>query len=103
MRRALLLSLILLASCGRAPAIRSVAIRDTLPGGVVRVNNPTPSGWQDTLETALVELQRIQPPDGDPAELGDVMDVAMDPEGRLYVAEQGPVRVVQFGPEDRKS
>ncbi|HET7041266.1 MAG TPA: hypothetical protein VFI13_04580 [Gemmatimonadales bacterium] len=98
MRRGLLPLLFLAAACGR-PRGGVAAFIDTLPGGVIRVQNHGPSGWQDTAQITFTEVQRIQPADGAPGELGNIMDVVMDRAGRIYVAEQGPTRIDRFGPD----
>lgn len=100
MRRRFLPILLLAAACGHAPKLAKAVI-DTLPGGVIRVQNPGPTGWADSAHITFTELQRIQPPDGAPGELGDVMDLAMDPNGTVYITEQGPVRIDRYGPDGR--
>ena len=100
MRPSLLLSLALLAGCHRTPA---VAVRiDTLPGGIRHVMNLAPSGWRDSSHIRFTEIERIQPPEGSPDELGDIADLAMDPTGQLFIAERGPARIVRYSPEGNR-
>lgn len=86
--------LLVLGACSHTPT--SHAIIDTLPGGVIRVQNPAPSGWADTAHIRFTEIQRIQPPDGSPDELGDIWDMTLAPDGRIFATEVGPLRVVEF-------
>lgn len=68
---------------GAAPRVATTRI-DTLPNGVVRVDNVAPSAWSDTSGWRLVEERTIAPADGDPGELGRPDGLAMEI-GRAHV------------------
>lgn len=89
-----------LAGCGpKAPTVH--ALIDTLPGGIVRVQNPAPSGWTDTMHVTFTEIGRIQPAEGEPGELGDVRDLVVDDAGNLIITQDGPVRIDRYAPDGR--
>jgi len=94
MKRHLPLLLLLVACAPKAPKI--LAVVDTLPGGVKRVSNPAPSGWTDTNQIVFTEIQRIQPADGEPGELGDIWGMAVDDAGGIWISEPGPTRIDRF-------
>jgi hypothetical protein len=97
MKRLLLLTA-LTAACGpKAPTVRAVI--DTLPGGIVRVQNPAPSGWADTAHITFTEIARIQPADGEAGELGDIWGMVVDDEGGVWVSQPGPTRIGRFAPD----
>jgi hypothetical protein len=74
---------------------------DTLPGGVVRVQNPRPSGWTDSAGITFTEIQRIQPAEGSTEELSDVWDMVVAPDGRVFASQIAPIRVAEFGVDGR--
>jgi len=105
---ALALAAALATGCG-APLEAPLATPDidTLPGGVVHVRNSGPSAWRDTGGWRLVLDLVIQPPEGDPFEIhrgyrfqGSNL-VAVDHEGRIYLADGPPAIVLVFGPDGR--
>jgi len=90
----------LTAGCGpTAPTVHAVI--DTLPGGILRVRNPAPSGWSDTNRITFTEIGRIQPGDGEPGELGDIRDMVVGDDGSIYVAVEGPTRIDHFAADGR--
>lgn len=95
MKRLLPFVLLLAACAPKAPKV--LAVVDTLPGGILRVQNPAPSGWTDTNQIVFTEVQRIQPADGEPGELGDIMDMVVADDGSIFVTVNGPTRIDHFG------
>ncbi len=96
----LLLVVLALAAC-KPGAPKVLAVVDTLPGGVLRVRNPAPSGWSDTNHITFTEIQRIQPGDGEPGELGDIRDLVVGDDGSIFVAVEGPTRIDHFGADGK--
>jgi len=96
-----LVALFLAVSACAPDAPKVVAIVDTLPGGVIRVQNPAPSGWTDTDHITFTEIVRIQPGEGEPGDLGDISDMVVDDAGNIIIAQNGPVRVDRFAPDGR--
>ncbi|MBA2292448.1 MAG: hypothetical protein H0W15_08335 [Gemmatimonadales bacterium] len=86
------------ASDGTKAALNAPTI-DTLPGGVVRVNNTGPSMWDDTTSFRLVEDAVIAPPEGSPGELSDINAVVADARGIVYVFQQKPALIRVYGPD----
>lgn len=78
-----------LAACGGGG--ERAAVVDTLPGGIERVLSAAPaeSGW------ALVETGRLGG-DADPEALSDPRSIALDGEGRLYLADGNPITIRVF-------
>lgn len=70
---------------------------DTLPGGVLEVENAGPSAWTDTNGWKLVEVLRLGGAAGTGSgELIRPQDVTMDAAGRVYVAEADPPVIKQY-------
>ena len=92
----------MLLACGdRGPQL-AVPVITTLPNGVVEVRNSGPSGWADTTGWKLVELYRVGGADAEglgAEELVDPQSVALDAAGGIYVADQKPAVIKQFGPD----
>lgn len=96
-----LLLLPLAAACGgRADrAALATPIIDTLPGGILRVNNPGPTAWaDDTSGWRLVEDLAITGTGDTVAELSDPSGLAVDDGGRIYVSD-GVVKL--FAPDGK--
>lgn len=92
-------------ACAAPEAPLATPAFDTLPGGVVTVHNSGPSAWRGADERRLVLDLVIQPPEGDPFEIqrgyrfpGQNL-VAVDQEGRIYLADGPPAVVLVFGPD----
>ncbi|HUE96169.1 MAG TPA: 6-bladed beta-propeller, partial [Longimicrobiaceae bacterium] len=80
-----------LAACGTGggEAARPAAEIDTLPNGAVRVRNPETGVWAEGEEWRLVEELRIGSAMGaGPDAFGDVIDIEVDPLGRIYVLDE---------------
>lgn len=86
-----------LASCGKdkAPALAAPAI-DTLPGGTIAVHNTGPSAWADTNGWRIVETGRLVAVDSGEAGMVNPRAVAVDPGGRLFVVDGGPLVIKVF-------
>lgn len=95
------LALIALAACGERGGTLAVPEVSTLPNGVVEVKNSGPSAWADTAGWKLVELYRVGGAAAEgtgPAELVNPRSVALEPAGGIYVSDQRPAVIKQFGP-----
>ena len=94
------LSLLLIAACSGEKAPVPTARVDTLPGGIVRTMSDAPIGWNDSTSAwKLVLLHEIQPPEGDPGELFEPQDLAMNDRGELFVKDQKPAVIKVFDAE----
>lgn len=103
-RTAALAAFALLAACGDPGPGLATALRDTLPGGIVRVTSPGPTAWADSADPRawrLVEAGRITGEPETPSELVSPAAVAVDEAGRVYVADQKPAVIKVFGPDNR--
>lgn len=91
----LLLALVLIGCGASSPDTRTTvaAVVDTLADGTVRVLSTTPA---EAGQWALVEERRIAGPE---VEVGMVRDLALHPDGSLYVSDLDPVTVHVFGPD----
>ncbi len=90
------------AACTReAGTPLGVAQRDTLPGGVVVVHSPAPTGWHDTLGWRLVPDGRVGGGLDEPGELVNPQSLALDDAGNLYVSDQQPSIIKMFAPDGR--
>ena len=86
-----------LAACSAEKPARAVARIDTLPGGIVRTISDVPVGWSDSTSAwKLVLLHEIQPAEGDPGELFDPGNLAMNEQGEIFVKDQKPSVVKVF-------
>jgi hypothetical protein len=94
MRR--LVALAVLAACTSHDSRLASAVTDTLPGGIVRVTSSGPTAWTDTNGWKLVELPAVQPAQGSPGELISPSSIAVDDQGRLYVADEKPTDIKVF-------
>jgi hypothetical protein len=57
-------------------------------------------GWSDSASAwRLVPLHEIQPPEGDPGELFDPQDLAMNDRGEVFVKDQKPAVIKVFDSE----
>jgi hypothetical protein len=63
--------------------------------------SPGPTAWADTNGWRLVETLRIEGTIGDSAVLNDPISLALDGEGRIYVADTHPTVIKQFGADGR--
>lgn len=91
------------AGCGAgedAPPL-GVARRDTLPGGIVAVHSPAPTGWHDTLGWRLVADGRVGGGLDEPGELVNPSSLALDEAGNLYVVDRQPTVIKVFAPDGR--
>jgi hypothetical protein len=103
-RTGIAVAAVMLAGCGDLrPALEAPTVT-TLPNGTVEVTNNGPSGWADTSGWRLVELYRIGGAEAEgtgPGELVDPMGVALSPSGVLYVVDQKPGVIKEFGADGR--
>lgn len=83
-------------SAGARAALNEPTI-DTLPGGIVRVQNTGPTVWPDTSGWRLVEEVVIAPDEGSPGELSDIMSLVADDAGNTYVMQDKPVLIKVYG------
>ena len=91
----------LLAGCGTAESASLAHARtDTLPGGIIQVQNDAPTAWTDST-SELVEEARFSGQDGTPSELGQPRSMAVDGEGRIYVVDDKPAAVKVFSPDGK--
>jgi hypothetical protein len=88
--------LICLTACASRDAHLASAVTDTLPGGIVRVTSSGPTAWTDTNGWKLAELPAIQPAEGSQGELISPSSIAVDDQGRLYVADEKPTDIKVF-------
>lgn len=102
MTRYLMSTLVLLTACGDAGPQLDAPVVTTLPNGAVEVRNSGPSAWADTSGWKLVELYRVGGADAEglgAEELVEPQSVALAADGGLYVADQKPAVIKQFGPD----
>lgn len=95
-------ALLVLVGCGDKGPKLDAPIVTTLPNGAVEVKNSGPSGWVDTTGWKLVELYRVGGVDAEglgAEELVDPQSVALGAAGGVYVADQKPAVIKQFGPD----
>lgn len=93
---------IALGACGSGDAAGSrwSGAVDTLESGVIRVSSPEEGVWDDASRWRLVEDLRIGSMEGDGPDLfGQIGDVAVDDEGRIYVLEAQASEVRIFDAE----
>ena len=89
--------LVAAAGCsGRERSHLASATVDTLPGGIVRVMSPGPTAWADTSGWKMTEVLRISGSDGDSTVINDPQSLAIDGEGRVYVADEKPAVIKVF-------
>jgi hypothetical protein len=92
--------LVLAFACsGRERSHLAAATIDTLPGGIVRVVSPGPTAWADTSGWKLVETLRIAGSIGDSTVINEPMSLALDGEGRVFLADRNPAVIKVFGPD----
>lgn len=90
------------AACsGRAGSHLAAAKIDTLPGGIVRVMSPSATAWADTSGWKLSEMLRIEGSLGDSTVINDPQSLALDGEGRIFVADQNPAVIKVFDRQGR--
>ena len=95
------LVLVVVVGCGEKGPKLDAPVVTTLPNGAVEVKNSGPSGWADTSGWRLVELYRVGGVDAEglgAEELVDPQSVSIDARGGIYVADQKPSVIKQFGP-----
>ncbi|NOT07258.1 MAG: hypothetical protein HOP28_03540 [Gemmatimonadales bacterium] len=102
MHRILLVALAI-SACGGGGSRSNLAraVIDTLPGGILRVTSPSPTGWADSSGARLVEELRFQGEEGSPGELGDPRSMAVDEAGTIYIADTKPAVIKVFGPDGK--
>lgn len=89
--------LVILAACSRDTPEPVTARVDTLPGGIIRTMSDAPIGWRDSASAwQLVLEHEIQPPEGDPGELFDPQDLALNGRGEIFVKDQKPSVIKVF-------
>ena len=86
-RQHLLIGLLLIGCGDTGHSGPARPVIDTLPGGVVRVRNPGPSGWSDSSGFRLVEELTIAGVAGETSELANPSMLAVDKDGRIYVSD----------------
>ncbi len=96
-------AVLLLAACGSVTHPRlAVAKVDTLPGRIVSVTSPGPTGWADSSTGwKLVPAGTIGGESGTPGELINPQSLAVDDAGRVYVSDNKPTIVKVFAPDGR--
>lgn len=88
-----------LSSCGPSTGSPDEVWVDTLRGGRVVVSNPdSPSSGLERVPT-LVEELRIGSVEGDCDAFGDVISLAVDDLGRIYVADLHANAIREFSPQ----
>lgn len=94
-----------LAGCGgRAADLDTWAgTVDTLPDGIVQVSNPATGLWDSARAWRVEQDLRIGRAEGDagPDLFGNIMALAVDPAGRIYVLEHQAQEIRVFGPDGR--
>lgn len=100
MRQAVMIGAMFLAACAERGPMLPVPQVTTLPNGVVEVKNSGPSAWADTSGWRLVEVYRVggAGAEGD-GELVNPQSIALGADGGLYVADQQPPVIKQYGPD----
>lgn len=99
-RMSILAAALLMVACGdavRTSDSRSATF-DTLPGGIVRVNNLAPA---DSGRWSLVPERTVQPAEDSLGALRAPDDVLLLDDGTLVVADAKPAEVVRYDPAGR--
>ena len=92
--RVTLLTLSIASCSGRVDrSSRVAATVDTLPGGILRVNNTSPA---DSGRWSLVLERTVQPPDDSPGVLRNPDDILLLDDGSLLVADSKPTSIMRF-------
>jgi hypothetical protein len=87
----------LAAACSSRETRTATARIDTLPGGIIRTMSDAPAGWADSTGAWKLVLEReVQPPEGDPGELFDPQDLALNDRGEIFVKDQKPAVIKVF-------
>jgi hypothetical protein len=95
MRLPVLLASSLLTACASEPP-RTLAVIDTLPGGIVQTIASSPA---DSGKWSLVLEREVAPAEGEPGELSEPTSLALADDGTLYVVDQKPNRISVFLPD----
>lgn len=79
---------VLLGCAETRPGSEWTGTLDTLPGGLVRISNPEVGLWDAETQWHVVEEVRLGAMDGEgPEVFGQITDLAVDGDGRIYVFE----------------
>jgi hypothetical protein len=86
------------SSAGANAALNEPLI-DTLPGGVVQIQNTGPTRWADTVGWRLVPVTVIAPAEGSAGELSEISSLVADAAGNTYVLQREPAMIKVYGPD----
>lgn len=84
---------LLVACAGPAAERLGQAVTTESPSGVMRTMSDGPTRWRDTTGWRLVLDHIVQPAEGGAGELGDPRDIAVLPDGRVFVVDQSPTSI----------
>ena len=86
-----------MVGCAQGEPARTPASITTTPSGIPQLISTSPAGWSDsTAGWTVVETIRYGGPDGTPGDLVDPNQIALDDEGRVYVADTKPAVIKVF-------
>ena len=90
--------LTLVIGCASEPPAARVGV-DTLPSGTVVVHNTARGSWDSASAWRVTEDLRIGPAEDGPAAFSVVNALAVDADGRIYIADRQAADVRVFGPD----